>query len=281
MSPTRPNIGVAFTGNGLRGFSNIALIEFFEEINFKPHMVVGCGAGSFIAALWGQGLNSQTIIKIIEEELKPNLLSHIDLYGFISFIKSPFGAYKKNHAILKPNNIKNVYHKLFQETQLEELSPRTLIQTTNVDNGAGVVFEKGKLKDLVYASGSMLPFFPPVCINDEWYTDGNFSAPVPATALIDRDMEHIISLTFTGHSFAHPRSFLSFYSNFVNLAFSKVQRSQIALAIELHYGEILLMPVKTRMKEGAITIKEIHHFIDAGRETVRKHKEAILHLINI
>jgi len=275
----KPTVGIAFTGNGFRGVANIALIELFEEQQFKPDLIIGCGGGAVVAGLWGQGLNAEAILNCIEHSFTENMLKSLDLYGFLSFFKTPMGHYKKNHAFLKPSRMQRAYKKLFRQNKLEDLQPQTLIQTTQVDSGAGVVFEEGLLSDLVYASGAMLPFLPPIHIGEHWYTDGNFSAPVPIMELVNRGMDHIMSLSFTAQTFEDPKSFLSYYSNFVNLAFSKAQRARIALAIELHHGESLLLPIKIDMLTNAFDKAEIHYILEAGRQAVKAHREEILRLI--
>lgn len=279
MSNThKPKVGVAFTGSGLYGIANIALIELFEEQHYVPDIIIGSGSGAAIAGLWGQGLSSQEIIRCVEHSTTENMLKKIDLYSFLSFFIT-FGQYKKEHAILKTTTVQRLYKKLFKQTKLEELCPKTLIQTTCVETGMGTVFDAGLLSDLVYASGAILPFFPPIHIGSHWYADGSFSAPVPALELVNRGIDHIVSFSFAGHGVEQPKTFLSYYSNFINMAFSKSQRVEIALAIDMHQGEILLLPAKIPMGKDIFDANEIGHILAVGRETVHKHRDAIMRLI--
>jgi len=155
----------------------------------------------------------------------------------------------------------------------------TAIQTTEVGNGVGAVFKQGLLKDIVYASSAMLPFIPPICIDNKWYADGSFTAPIPIMELVNRGMDHIISLSFTEPSLKKPKNFLSYYSNFVSQVFTKAQRSQITFAIEFHHGETLLLPVKPHMEGDIFDRREINRIMTAGRDTVQQYRDEILRLI--
>ena len=276
---THKKVGVAFTGAGLRGLANLALIELFEEVDFKPDFLIGCSGGAAIAGLWAQGLSSSDILIRLDQQLRKDVIRGIDLYSFLFFYKKPRGSYKKEHALLKVNKLYKLYKNLFNDTRLEDLLFPTAVQATDIETGASMVFEQGLLKDIVYASSAMLPFLPPKCIDNKWYADGSFSSPMPIMEMVTRGMDHIISFSFMEQAFTHPKDFLSYYSNFVSLAFTKAQRTQVTFAIEFHHGETLLLPVKTHMESGIFSRREIEHMIEGGRQTVRQYRDEILRLI--
>jgi len=59
--PTRPKIGIAFSGGGARGFAHIGVLKKLEELKVPIDYIAGASMGSIVGGLYAAGLSTEEL----------------------------------------------------------------------------------------------------------------------------------------------------------------------------------------------------------------------------
>jgi NTE family protein len=279
-SAQRPKIGVVLSSGGIRPFGAIELFKFMEEAHIPIDLLVGCSGGGIIAALRGMNLNFSRMKEKINALLNPNAFANINFRTIAGILQVPFIKFIPEDAILKPEIAKQLLYDLFGHMRLEDLPIKTILQSTDADSGSGHVFTEGELDKVIYASSALMPFFPPISINQHTYVDGAFSNPLPLLEAIYREMDIIIAVDFNARKNYEPSTtLLDYYERLINESMESTTHLQNSLAVNLHHYEIIFINV-----EFSEQIKMWHHnrieaIYDSARQAVDISKERIIDAI--
>ena len=275
-SMKRPKVGVVLASGSIKAFSSLALFEFLNREKIDIDLLVGSSGGSIIAAAIGAGMPPQEIKEKSRQLLNKELFEKKDLRSLLGMYGLPFGRFNKTSGFIKPDRIKKLYAELFGDLRLEQLHPKTILQATDLATGQGCVLEEGLVADAVYASGAVFPILPPMKINGRWYTDGFYTSSLPIIEAVKRQMDIIIAVIFEDPIHPSPKRFLSCFNNIYKIQSSAVTRYQMALSIDLHDHEIIIikMPFKKTIKMW--DIDAVPKIIETGKEAVEKKKDEIL-----
>ncbi len=240
----KPKVGVVVGSGGIKAFAALALFEFLEANQITVDFMAGCSGGALTVAAYGAGYTLPQIRQVIADVLNPKLFAQVDYRTFLGMANLPFGHFDLGSGILKTEQIRQAYHKIFGDLRIENLRPTTVIQTTDVVTGEGVVLSHGLVADAVYASSAGFPLLPPICIEGKWLVDGAFSASLPVLEAVNRGMDVIIAAAFRQHlNDAVPKSFLEHTISFMGRTTNINESRELSLAIDLHHHEIVLLDV--------------------------------------
>lgn len=269
-------ITVILSGVGIYGYSGLALMDFFYRNQIKPNLIVGCSQGALTAALWAKGASPQEALEKIKIVYQTAQEAKIDARIAFSFFSKLFGEYDKNHALLKTEKLKKVYEKLFSTQRIEHLPVETIFQSTNAENGETHYIRQGLLAEAVYASSAILPFYPPLKMENRWLVDGVFSESLPLKVVLEEQSDLIIVMEPQMPTISDERNFMFYYAQFVQKALKKSSAPRTALAYDLENSEIIVLPVKMRQKWREDNIDNLlKQLLDASYKTVSD-KEALI-----
>lgn len=162
--PIKPlRIGLALGGGAARGFAHIGVIQALEEAGIRPDLVVGTSAGSLVAALYAHGKTGT--------ELAALALTMDE--GALTDWAFPSRGVIRGEALAK-----YVREQTAGQT-IEQMKLPLGIVATDLDSGAGVLFQRGDTGAAVRASSAVPAVFQPVKIGNREYVDGGLVAPVP------------------------------------------------------------------------------------------------------
>jgi NTE family protein len=163
-APKRPpRLGLALGGGAARGFAHIGVIQVLEEAGIKPDLVVGTSAGSLVAALYAHGKNGAELASValtLDE-------------GTITDWAFP------GRGMIRGDALARFVREHTKGQTIEQMKLRLGIVATDLDSGAGVLFERGDTGQAVRASSSVPAVFQPVRIGEREYVDGGLVSPVP------------------------------------------------------------------------------------------------------
>ena len=159
----RPRVGLALGGGAARGFAHIGVIQALEESGLAPDLVVGTSAGSLVAALYASGKNGTELAALADT---------MDETAFADW------AYPGRGLIRGEALAKYVRDKTGHR-MIEQMKLPLGIAATDLDSGAGILFQRGDTGTAVRASSAVPAVFQPVKIGQREYVDGGLSAPVP------------------------------------------------------------------------------------------------------
>jgi NTE family protein len=275
----RPKVGVVLGSGGIKALAGIALFDFLREAGIAIDLLVGCSGGGIMACLAGAGFSPADMRKAAQEVWVAELLQQVDYRTVLAIPKLPFGRFDQSSGILKPHAIHRAFQSVFGERRLEDLAVPTLVQTTDLMTGDGVMLDSGLLWQAAYATGALYPILPPFQINGRWLIDGVFSSPLPVLEAVKRDVDLIIAMSFEERATEPPDSFLGYFMRCLGYNARWLLRNQLALSIDLHHHEIVAINVVFDKVIGLRDLKDIPMILELGEKAVANEKEEILSAI--
>ncbi len=271
-----PKVAVVLGTGGIKAMAGLALFEFLEEQKISIDLLVGCSGGALASATIGMGRSPAEIREQGLNKLTKSLFTRLNYRALLGIFSSKLGVFDKTSGVIDPTRWMGALKEYFGDKRLEDLRPRTIIQTTDVSTGAGVVLTKGPLAEAVYASCAFFPAFPPINIDGRYLGDGIYSAPVPVTEAIKRNMDVIIALDFKEKVTTEPQGFFSCFYRHIDNTMRTLTRTQVFLSIEMHHHEIVLIDVDFDHSINPWDVHELPLIVEAGRVAIEANRERIL-----
>jgi NTE family protein len=178
-APRRPpRIGLALGGGAARGFAHIGAIQVLEEAGIRPDFVVGTSAGSLVAALYASGKGGQ--------ELAATALTLDE--GAITDWSFP------GRGLIRGEALARFVREQTGGRLIEQMKLPLGIVATDLDSGAGMLFQRGDTGTAVRASSAVPAVFQPVKIGEREYVDGGLVSPVPVRYARQMGAEFVIAI---------------------------------------------------------------------------------------
>ncbi|HOH73156.1 MAG TPA: patatin-like phospholipase family protein [Syntrophales bacterium] len=274
--PRQPKISLVLSSGGLKPVAAVSLFEFLDEQSIPVNLMVGCSAGSIISALRGIGYGTREMIDFFRgvERFKP--FDHIDYRALLGLAKLPFGKFNMHSGILHPQKYRMILKETFGDTRIEDLRPKVLMQTTDVSTGEGVILDRGLVCDALYASSAIFPLLPPIEFAGRWLSDGYYTSPLPVSEAVKQGMDVIIAVTFFDPIDMDAHSYTACLSNYYSIQGDATTRYQMALSIDMHTHEIVIIQVPFKNPVNIWDIDYIPEIIELGRIAIEARKNDIL-----
>ncbi|WP_245596818.1 patatin-like phospholipase family protein [Shimazuella kribbensis] len=174
----RPKIGIALSAGAARGFAHLGVLKVLQEANIPVDYIAGSSMGSFIGALYSNGLDLE-MVKHLAVHLKRKHWVDVTLPG-LGFITGD-----KMQALTRL---------LTHHKNLEDLPIPLAVVTTDLLNGEKIVFQTGPVADAVRASISVPGVFEPVPYKDRLLVDGGVADRLPISVVRDMGADFIIAV---------------------------------------------------------------------------------------
>jgi NTE family protein len=276
QEPARPKIAVVLSSGGIKPLAAIPLFEFMDEAQIPIDLLVGCSGGSVISALRGSGYDQEKTLELIGKVARRGLFNPINFRAVLGMSGLPFGKFNTQTGLIRPQKLKQALYEMFGDRRIEDLSPKTLLQATDIQTGEGVVMEKGSLVDAVYASSAVFPLLPPIEIDGRWLGDGYYTSSLPVMEAVKRGMDVIIAVIFHDPIDTQASNYIACLSNYYTIQGNAITRFQLALSINMHEHEIIIIKVPFK---NPINMWDVHHIpeiIETGRLAIEARKDDIL-----
>jgi NTE family protein len=171
-------VGLALGGGAARGFAHIGVIQVLEEAGIRADFVAGTSAGSLVAALFAHGKNGAELA---------NLALTMD-EGAITDWAFP------SRGLIRGEALARYVREQTGGALIEAAKVPLGIVATDLDSGAGVLFQRGDTGLAVRASSAVPAVFQPVKIGEREYVDGGLVAPVPVRYARQMGAEMVIAV---------------------------------------------------------------------------------------
>ncbi|GCL61039.1 patatin-like phospholipase family protein [Pseudaquabacterium pictum] len=240
--PRPPRIGLALGGGAARGFAHIGVIQVLEEAGIKVDLVAGTSAGSLVAALYAAGRNGATLARLalaMDE-------SAITDWAF------------PGRGLIRGEALARYVREQTGGKTIEQLPMPLGIVATDLDNGQGMLFQRGDVGAAVRASSAVPAIFQPVKIGTREYVDGGLVSPVPVRFARQMGAELVIAVDISSPPDGNPTSdpFKLLLQTFAIMGRSINQ-------LELKDADVVLRPQLTGVSSADFTARQ--RAIDAGR----------------
>ena len=191
-----PRIGLALGGGAARGFAHIGVIQVLEEAGIRPDLVVGTSAGSLVAALYASG-RSGAELAVTALAMDESALTDWSFPG---------------RGLIRGEGLARYVREQTGNRSIEQMKMPLGIVATDLDSGAGVLFQFGDTGAAVRASSAVPAVFQPVRIGSREYVDGGLVAPVPVRFARQMGAEMVIAVDISaapeGNSTSDPLKML-------------------------------------------------------------------------
>ena len=177
---------IALGGGGARGLAHIGVLKVLEENNIKFDYIAGTSMGSIIGALYAIGQDPQTIEKTLKNYFFNIMFSKMNMQKMQDdsqvtsarslirkareFVK--YGSQEGGNSFLSHSLLEDMINTVIPDIDISETKIPFACVATDITNGKEKIFTKGSLRRIVLASASIPGVFPPVNIDNVWYTDG-------------------------------------------------------------------------------------------------------------
>jgi NTE family protein len=273
----RPTVGVVVGSGGIKALAAFSLFEFLAQAIIPIDLLVGCSGGAMVSTLLASGRSPAEGREILLDALfHGNLFTKVDLRAVSGLAGAWWGNFDHTSGLLKPQRLKNFLRRTFGEMRLEDLRPKTVVQTTNIETGEGLILSRGLTREAVYASTAFFPMLPPIQLEGRWLGDGVYSAPVPVAEAVKRQMDVVITLDFHERPTRTPRGFGNCFRHHIDNTVRSLIHTQTRLAIEAHHYEIIPICIEF---DHTINLRDAHEapcILAAGERAVAENKDAIL-----
>ena len=182
------------SGGGAFGAYHIGVLQYLEEINWKPDLICGTSVGSIVASLVCNDYSSNEI-KNIFLQLKNR---HFFSWKILRFIVNRIASIiRKSHA-LPPSlssslPLKKTLDKFISIEKIRTSKTKFYLSAVDVATSQLKFFSNDEITmDHIQASCAIPIVFPPVQIKKKFYWDGGIVANVPLLPIIEHKCKEII-----------------------------------------------------------------------------------------
>ena len=174
-------IGLALGGGGARGLAHIVMLEAFDELGVRPHLLAGTSVGAIVAAAYASGQSGRDIrARFARMLLAPGdsfwqTLGRRDLRRWFGVAQFNLGR----GALMKGDSLRQI---LLEEQVAADFASLVIplkLVAADYWNWGQVVLDRGDLPLAVQASVAVPGIFQPVPLDGRVLVDGGAVNPVP------------------------------------------------------------------------------------------------------
>jgi NTE family protein len=217
----RPKIGLALSGGGARGLSQIGILKVFERENIPVDYIAGTSMGGIIGGLYAVGYSASELESIVQKIEWNDLLSDTPsrLSLFLSQREESEGSLFQFRldgwkpytplALTSGQKLSNLFTNLIpprakagfsskwfaqSQSNFDDLKIPFRAVTTDLVTGERVVLDSGDLAQALRATMAVPLAFSPVEMGEKLLVDGGLVDPVPVEVVKQMGADVVIAV---------------------------------------------------------------------------------------
>ena len=210
-STERPRIGLALSGGGALGLTEIGVIKWMEENHIPVDRIAGTSMGSIIGSMYATGMTPEEIQKFAEKIDWDQAFLPEPGYTELSYrrkqdrrdfvVAAPLGL---KHGLKGPNGLNSgqaagllldrIAFANAGITNFDDLPIPFRCVATDMQSGEAIVLHQGFLADAVRASMAIPGVFTPVQLNGRILADGGMVQNIPVETVRDMGADTVIAI---------------------------------------------------------------------------------------
>jgi NTE family protein len=176
-------IGLVLGGGSARGLAHVGVILALEAYNIPIDIIAGTSIGSVIGSLYASGATIKQLEEVALSIKKSKTLFMLD---------STF----PHSGLISGDRIEKMLNQFaLKDKTFDDLSISFAAVATDVESGAKVILNQGKVIDAVRASIAIPGIFTPVKYGDYYLVDGGVVDPVPVDVVQMMGADIIIAVS--------------------------------------------------------------------------------------
>lgn len=175
--------GLCLGGGGARALAHIGVLQVFEEAGLEFDAAAGASMGAVIATAYAMELDAAEIARLVAAVIPDSDAILDKALPLVSF----FRGRKLSRALLRG----------FGDLRFEDLDLPLFINSSDLDTGQVIVFDRGFVATALRASVTLPGVFPPVRLGPYNLVDGGVLNNLPGSALRKNGMQRVLGVNVT------------------------------------------------------------------------------------
>jgi NTE family protein len=215
----KPQIGLALSGGGARGLSQIGVLKALEEANISADIIVGTSMGSIVGGLYAAGYSIEELDSIARNTDWDDLLgfnnqsNRKDLFvdqkvtedraifslrldGFSPILPTSFNDGQKLSNQLNSLTLNAPLH---SDTTFDYFSAKFRAVCTDLISGDMILLDRGSLSNALRASSSVTFFLAPIKMDSLLLVDGGLVANIPTSVARNIGADFVVAINTTSN----------------------------------------------------------------------------------
>jgi len=260
----RPQIGLALSAGGVRGFAHVGVLEVFSNAGVPVDMVSGTSMGSVIGGLYAAGLPTEKLWEIGEHMTLKNITSDFNVIGLFRFLFA-----KK---LPDSSNMLSFFHEQIGDKQIEELPIPFSCAAMDIKTGERVLFNSGPLAIAVRASMNLPGIFEPVQYRHRALVDGAVVDYLPVDTVKQMGADYIIAsvtpLDFSSNTPQTVAAYLLRVGDVRATAMIEESSRKANFVLTNHVVDTGTLELDKLYKAGEVGVKEAHQHLEELQEDI-------------
>lgn len=286
-STERPRIGLALSGGGALGLTEIGVIKWMEENHIPVDRIAGTSMGSIIGSMYATGMTPAEIQKFAKKIDWDQAFLPEPGYMELSYrrkqdrrdflVAAPLGL---KHGLKGPNGLNSgqaagllLDRIAFADagiTNFDDLPIPFRCVATDMQSGEAIVLHEGFLADAVRASMAIPGVFTPVELNGRILADGGMVQNIPVETVRDMGADAVIAveLHYPPADIGQLGTLVGVLSRAIDVMITQNEHHSLALA---------KAKLRVDMKGFAITdYKRVDELVQLGYESAARQSAELL-----
>ncbi|MGE0627854.1 MAG: patatin-like phospholipase family protein [Hyphomicrobiaceae bacterium] len=195
-----PKIGLALGGGGARGLAHILVLEVFDELGIRPHLIAGTSIGALFGSVYASGMPGFRIRAMAEETLGRRLDLARQLFAARSDpVQKVLRLLPLRSSLLNPETLIDLLIPELSNLSFSDLAIPVKVIATDLPMHETIVLDEGPLKPAVAASIAIPLIFSPVKHQGRLLVDGGLVNPLPYEVAAE-DADITVAIDVSGAS---------------------------------------------------------------------------------
>lgn len=256
----RPQIGLALSAGGVRGFAHVGTLEAFSNAGVPIDKISGTSMGAVVGSLYAGGIPISKLWEISAHLSMKTITPDYNVMGLMRFLfakKLPSSA-----------NLADFVHKQLGDIQFEDLKIPFSCAAMDIKTGERVLFDSGPLAIAVRASMNLPGVFEPVAYRHRLLVDGAVVDYLPVETVKQMGADYIIaSIT--------PPDFFSKTPQTVAAYLTRVGDVRGAAMIEEASQKANFVLTNRVVDVGTLELDQLHKAGEVGLTEAHRHMEEL------
>jgi len=164
---SKPNIGLALSGGGVRGISHLGVLKALNEVGIFPNQISGSSAGAIVGVMYCQGYTPDEVLKIVIET------------NYFKLMR-PAISWK---GLFNLDSLAELLKTYLPVDEFSALKTPLIVAATDIGKGEVVYFNQGQLIEPILASSCIPGMFEPIEYDSRYLVDGGVLNNLPVEPL--------------------------------------------------------------------------------------------------
>ncbi|MFN0048940.1 MAG: patatin-like phospholipase family protein [Cytophagales bacterium] len=207
---SRPKIGLALSGGGVRGLAHIGILKAIDRAGLKVDFIAGTSIGAVVGGLYAAGYSADSIEKIaLSEDWNKLIGNQLSLKSISIEEKAEYNKYISEFEVKKGKfqlptgliegqeltlELTRLFLPVYKQRDFKKYCIPFVCMATNIATGMPVILDSGNIVTSIRASMAISSIFTPVEIENRLLVDGGLVYNFPVDIVKKMGADFVIGV---------------------------------------------------------------------------------------